>query len=223
VTAPTPPPYTSATSTGTAHLTGTLNGSAIGTAGHGHASSPARPTQHTRRSLPRRRTVVADGSATSTLTVRVKDVNDNQLAAGGATVVLATDRGTLSSVTDNGDGTYTATADLRPRPAPRMSPAPSAEPRSATPVTVTFTTGCAERRVTRSLAVAPGSLVATGASTATVTVRIYDVNDNAASRPAATSVTDRDRPRLALERHRQRRRHLHRHLHLGDLDRHSPI
>lgn len=54
-------------------------------------------------------TVVADGVASSTVTVRLKDGDGNDITSGGATVTLATSLGTLSVVTDNGDGTYTAT------------------------------------------------------------------------------------------------------------------
>ena len=48
-------------------------------------------------------------SGSSTITVQLKDGGGTNLSSGGDTVVLTTDVGTLSSVTDNGDGTYTAT------------------------------------------------------------------------------------------------------------------
>ena len=53
--------------------------------------------------------IAADGTATSTITVQLKDINGNDLSASGGTVALSTDAGTLSSATDNTDGTYTAT------------------------------------------------------------------------------------------------------------------
>lgn len=53
--------------------------------------------------------IAADGTTTSTITVQLKDANGNNLTTSGGTVVLSTDLGTLGSVTDNGDGTYTAT------------------------------------------------------------------------------------------------------------------
>src|SRR5690606_26519256 len=46
---------------------------------------------------------------TATITVRLKDAHGNNLIAGGDAVELDTDYGTLSSVTDHGDGTYSAT------------------------------------------------------------------------------------------------------------------
>lgn len=51
----------------------------------------------------------ADGSSTSTITVLLRDAFGNTLTAGGATVVLSTTLGTLGAVTDNGNGTYSAT------------------------------------------------------------------------------------------------------------------
>ena len=51
----------------------------------------------------------ADGVTTSTITVQLKDVNGNNLNSGGDMVALAADLGTLGSVTNNGNGTYTAT------------------------------------------------------------------------------------------------------------------
>ncbi len=53
--------------------------------------------------------ILADGVSTSLITVQLKDVNGNNLSAGGNTVTLSTDAGSLSGVIDNGDGTYSAT------------------------------------------------------------------------------------------------------------------
>src|SRR5690606_20856479 len=50
--------------------------------------------------------ITTDDSAT--ITVRLKDAHGNFLTAGGDSVELATDLGTLSPVVDQGDGTYTA-------------------------------------------------------------------------------------------------------------------
>jgi len=50
-----------------------------------------------------------DGSATSTITVQLKDSEGNNLQSGGDNVSLSTNAGSLGSITDNNDGTYTAT------------------------------------------------------------------------------------------------------------------
>ena len=53
--------------------------------------------------------VAADGVTNSTITLQLKDSGSTNLTFGGHTVELFTDLGSLSSVTDVGDGTYTAT------------------------------------------------------------------------------------------------------------------
>lgn len=53
--------------------------------------------------------ITADGSSRAIITVQLKDRFGNNLEAGGDNVTLSTTAGTLSSVTDNGDGTYFAT------------------------------------------------------------------------------------------------------------------
>ncbi|MCK5411878.1 MAG: hypothetical protein KAJ67_07275, partial [Gemmatimonadetes bacterium] len=54
--------------------------------------------------------ITADVASTSTVTVQLKDAGGNDLTVGGDAVTLATTLGTLSApVTDNGDGSYTAT------------------------------------------------------------------------------------------------------------------
>ena len=51
--------------------------------------------------------LTADGTSTTTLTVELKDTN--QQALSGQTLILTADIGTVSTVKDNGDGSYTAT------------------------------------------------------------------------------------------------------------------
>lgn len=54
--------------------------------------------------------VVADGTATSTVTVTIADTKGNHFTSSAGTVALvATGSASVSAVTDNGDGTYTAT------------------------------------------------------------------------------------------------------------------
>src|SRR5207237_8941590 len=47
--------------------------------------------------------------ASPAIAVRLRDQSPNDLVAGGDAVTLATDHGSVSSVLDNGDGTYSAT------------------------------------------------------------------------------------------------------------------
>ena len=53
--------------------------------------------------------VPANGVDASTITIRLSDVNGNDLIAGGDDVGLNTSLGSVGAVIDNGDGTYTAT------------------------------------------------------------------------------------------------------------------
>src|SRR5690606_30283542 len=92
--------------TGTATITGTLNSAAIthdatvtigvGTADASTTTITAVPTSMT-----------TDGS--SALSPYTTLSRSNNLTASAGTVVLSTTVGTLSTVTDNSDGTYTAT------------------------------------------------------------------------------------------------------------------
>lgn len=53
--------------------------------------------------------IVASGTSTSVVTMQARDVNGLNLTTGGSTVTFATTLGTVSSTTDNGNGTYQAT------------------------------------------------------------------------------------------------------------------
>jgi hypothetical protein len=60
---------------------------------------------------PATASITADGISTEVVTVQERDVNNNNLTAGGATVVISrfSGTGTVGATTDNGNGTYTAT------------------------------------------------------------------------------------------------------------------
>lgn len=53
--------------------------------------------------------ILNNGSSTSNITIQLKDAYGNNLVTGGKTVALSTTAGSLSSVTDNSDGTFSAT------------------------------------------------------------------------------------------------------------------
>lgn len=58
----------------------------------------------------------ADGSSGSEITVRLNDADGSGLGVGGATVTLSSTAGSLSGLTDHGDGTYTSTLTAASRP-----------------------------------------------------------------------------------------------------------
>ena len=95
------------TVSGDALITGNLNGSAmtnnvtvsieVGEASGATSTITAIPNK-----------IEADGISTSNITVQLKDEFGNNLTEGGDNVTLSTDLGSLSSVTDNNNGTYSA-------------------------------------------------------------------------------------------------------------------
>jgi len=54
-------------------------------------------------------TLVANGSSQSAITVQAEDAHGNNLTASGGTVTLHSSLGTIGTVTDNANGSYTAT------------------------------------------------------------------------------------------------------------------
>ncbi|RXK46859.1 beta strand repeat-containing protein, partial [Aquirufa rosea] len=60
---------------------------------------------------PTSASIVANGTSTQVLTVTAKDAFGNSISSGGSTVTItkSSGSGTISSVTDNNNGTYTAT------------------------------------------------------------------------------------------------------------------
>lgn len=51
--------------------------------------------------------ITANGISTSTITIRLKDASGNYLTKSGGVVTVTTSEGTLGTVVDNNDGTYT--------------------------------------------------------------------------------------------------------------------
>ena len=122
--------------------------------------------------------LTANGTSATTLTVRLKDAYGNPLTTGGESVELRlSGGGTLGTVTDRGNGTYTATLTA---------------PTAAGAATISGTLGGTELAHSISIAYVPGpasaatsavevsdaSLPADGNSTATITIRLKDANGN---------------------------------------------
>ena len=100
---------TSASTGGSATVSGTVNGSAITDTAVVTFAGPGPPSGATSQITASPTTIPANGTSTSTITVELRDASGISLTTGGATVALSTTAGTLSGVTDNGNGTYTAT------------------------------------------------------------------------------------------------------------------
>ncbi len=53
--------------------------------------------------------IEANGTSTSIITIQLKDASGTNITVGGSNVVISATKGTLSAITDNNNGTYTAT------------------------------------------------------------------------------------------------------------------
>jgi adhesin/invasin len=100
-------PFAPGTTTISATITGTIAGNAIGGTATVNFTDPADDANTL--ILTNVYTVPADGTSTVAITVLALDVFTNYISASGGLVTLATSAGTLGPVTDNGDGTYSAT------------------------------------------------------------------------------------------------------------------
>ncbi|MGP8199091.1 MAG: Ig-like domain-containing protein [Limisphaerales bacterium] len=97
---------TSAAMPGTASITGTIAATDIGHPTSVTFNGVLSAANTTISANPA--SITADGISTSTITVQAKDINGYNMPSSGGTVTLSTTAGTLGSVTDNGNGTYTA-------------------------------------------------------------------------------------------------------------------
>lgn len=96
------------TSAGTAHVTATFGGQSASAA----VTYTAQTASAALSTLaPPSSTLAANGSSTQVLTVQARDAHGADLSVGGDTVAITklSGTGSIGSVTDHGDGTYTAT------------------------------------------------------------------------------------------------------------------
>ncbi|MBI4543961.1 MAG: Ig-like domain-containing protein, partial [Gemmatimonadetes bacterium] len=125
-------------------------------------------------------TIGADGTSTATITVQLKDAYGNNLTSSGGTVTVASTLGTVSAVTDNGNGSYTATLTAGTTGGTARVTAGLDGANLASEATVTFTPATTTRLVVSG----PGS-VSAGWS-ATVTITAADPGGNAVTSYAGT-------------------------------------
>jgi adhesin/invasin len=167
---------TAGTVAGTAVVGGTLNGLAFTqTASVALTAGPPVGGQSTISANPT--SIIANGTSTSTITVRARDQFGNAVATGGATVVLGTTAGTLSAVTDNSNGTYTATLTAPTATGSATVSGTLNGAALANNATVTFIPGPAVG-ANSVLFAQPSTLTANGTATSSITVRLKDANNN---------------------------------------------
>ncbi|WP_286926286.1 InlB B-repeat-containing protein [Lysinibacillus sp. UBA6686] len=98
---------TAPSTTGTGTISGTVGGKMIaGTASVQYVPGLASPEKSTIGVT--NGSLLADGISQATITVKLKDAQDNEIKAGGETVAISSTLGTVGDVTDHNNGTYTA-------------------------------------------------------------------------------------------------------------------
>ena len=134
---------------------------------------------------PTSASITANGTSTQVLTVQAKDANGNNLTSGGSTVTITRQSGTgsISSVTDNGNGTYTATVTAPTATGSGVFVATlggssvNSGGGSQTQATVTYVPGAADATQS-TLTPTSASITANGSTTQVLTVQAKDANGN---------------------------------------------
>lgn len=123
-------------------------------------------------------TVTTDNATTSTITVQTKDAEGNNLISSSGTIVLSTDSTSaiVSPVTDNNDGTYTATISNTVAETVTISGIINTSPIIDT-AEITFTPGIASVLETL-LSASPLVLRANGLDQSTITLVLRDISGN---------------------------------------------
>ncbi len=119
--------------------------------------------------------ITANGTSTSTITVTEKDAYGNSLTASGGLPVLSTSAGSLGSVTDNGNGTYTATLTSATTAGTANVTGTIGGTAIGTSASVVFTPGAPTHLV---FVVQPTTTTAGTAISPSVTVYVEDANGN---------------------------------------------
>ena len=116
--------------------------------------------------------IEADGSTTATITVQLKDAANQNITTSGGPVIVTTDLGSISTVTNNNNGTYTATLTSTTVGTATVGFSINGTPATAS-TSVAFTVlpvAIASSTITASLL----SILATGVATTTITVQLKD-------------------------------------------------
>ncbi|ACY83170.1 putative invasin [Edwardsiella piscicida] len=128
------------------------------------------------------KTIVANGSDASTLTLTLKDVNGNLISGQTVAFISSEHDGiTVSGTTDNGNGDYSATLQGTRAIGTQITVTVNGQPLAVSAATVTLTADSSHPDSARStLVAAPTQIVtdSTQASTLTLMLMLKDINDN---------------------------------------------
>ena len=167
---------TSASSPGSATVSGTVNGAAITDTAVVTFTGPGPASGATSQITASPTSIAANGTSTSTITVELRDASGTPLTSGGASVALSTTAGSLGAVTDNGDGTYTATLTSASTPGSATVSGTVNGSSITDTATVTFTGPGPASGATSQITASPTSIPADGTSTSTITVELRDAS-----------------------------------------------
>jgi adhesin/invasin len=128
--------------------------------------------------------IVADGSTLSTLTLTLKDANNNPVAGQSVTFVSDLTGTSVGGVTSGG-GTYTSNVSGTAAGTATITVKLGGVAFAVTPATVTLTAG-APSATTSTLVASPTSIVADGSTLSTLTLTLKDANNNPVAGQSAT-------------------------------------
>ncbi|MBU7318284.1 Ig-like domain-containing protein, partial [Paenibacillus oleatilyticus] len=131
--------------------------------------------------------LAADGTSQTTVTVKLKDAQGNAWPTGGSAVAIASTLGTVSAVTDNHDGTYTATLTAPTMVGTATISAMVGGFPIAKTASVQFVPG-APSAATSAVEAGNVTLAADGASQTTISVKLKDAQGNALTSGGAAVV-----------------------------------
>lgn len=174
---------------GTATITATVNGTSFGVSSATVTltadSSNLSTATSTLAAAPA--TIVANGTAASTITLTLKDANDNLVSGQAVTFNSNLGGGSFGAVQDHGDGTYSATFSGITAGAASITANVGGTPFGVSAATVTLTADSSNLSTSSSaLAASPTSIVADGAAASTITLSLKDANNNAVSGQTVT-------------------------------------
>jgi lysophospholipase L1-like esterase len=165
---------TSSTTVGTVNITGTIAGATIGQPTSVIFTGALNPANTTISANPA--AITADGISTSTIKVQAKDASGVNITVSSGTVTLSTTAGSLGSVTDNGNGTYTAILTSSTTAGTASITGTIAGVAIGNPISVLFTALISAANTT--ITANPPSIVANGTNTSTMTVQGKDASGN---------------------------------------------
>ncbi|WP_237712638.1 Ig-like domain-containing protein, partial [Paenibacillus elgii] len=139
---------------------------------------PGAPSTATSTVAAGNASLAADGASQTTISVKLKDAQGHALTSGGAAVAITSTLGTVSAVTDNQSGTYTATLTAPTTVGTATISATVGGSAIASTTSVQFVPGAASR-ATSTVEAGSSSLIADGASQTTISVKLKDAQGNA--------------------------------------------